>query len=141
MRDIFKYEKGYWYPHMKPRDIEIWERFINKYPEKYESCQYDFNVGDPPPFNTFMDDGTDANQDALYRLKIDVIGHTPDRLDIIEIKPNAGPSTIGQVKGYRTLFMRDEQPKLPVGMVIITDKDNSNLSYLCEQEGVKLFVV
>lgn len=141
MRDVFKYEKGYWYPHMKPRDVEIWERFIDEYPEMYQDCQYDFHVGDGPKFSTLMDDDTDTNQDALYRLKIDVLAHTPDRVDIIEIKPSAGASTIGQVMGYYKLYTRDENPKKKVGMVIITDKEQPNMAYLCKSEGVKLFVV
>jgi len=41
MRDIFKYEKGPWYPHMSAAD-EIWERFIHKYPEQFNFVQYDF---------------------------------------------------------------------------------------------------
>ena len=48
MVELFKYGKGYWYPHMKPRDIEIWERFMLAYPDAYEQCQYDFAVGDIP---------------------------------------------------------------------------------------------
>lgn len=141
MLDVFKYEKGNWYPHMKPRDVEIWERFIDKYPEMYSLCQYDFTVGDPPAFNTKWDDGTDKNQAELYRLKIDVLAHTPDRIDVIEVKPDANASTIGQVKGYRTLYIRDEKPTKKVGMVIVTNNEKLNMRYLCEAEGVKLFIV
>ena len=141
MRDIFKYEKGYWYPHMKPNDVAIWERFIDKYPDAYNSCQYDYHVGDAPPFNTLMNDDEDLNQDALYRLKIDVVGHIGGRVDIIEVKPKAGPSTIGQVKGYKTLFIRDEHAKGEVNAVIITDQLMTNMDYMAKTEGVKLIVV
>jgi hypothetical protein len=141
MIDVFKYEKRYKYAHMKPADIAIWERFIEAYPQAYDTVQYDFNVGDPPPFNPLLDDGTDLNQDALYRLKIDVVGHNTNRLDIIELKPNAGPSTIGQIKGYKTLFLRDEKPTKAVSMVIITNVLRPNMQYLCESEGVKIVVV
>lgn len=141
MIELFKYEKGPWYPHMKPRDIAIWERFVAKYPSAYSECQYDFNVGDPPPFNTLMDDGSDKNQDKLYRLKIDVIGYTPDRINVIEVKPDAGTATIGQIKAYRTLLIRDEVPNKKIGMVIITDKLRPNMEYLCKQEGVQLCIV
>jgi hypothetical protein len=141
MIDIFEYKKAYWYPHMKPNDIAIWERFLAKYPNAYNSVQYDFNVGNPPPFNPLMDDGEDLNQDALYKLKIDVIGHIGNRIDIIEIKPNAGASTIGQVKAYKTLYTRDERPSKQVSMVIITDKLQTNMDYLCKIENVKIVVV
>lgn len=126
---------------MKPADINIWESFIEKYPNAYKSCLYDFAVGDPPPFNPLGNDGEDLNQDALYRLKIDVVGRTDGQIDIIEVKPNAGPSAIGQVKGYKALFIRDEQPKEKVNMVIITDKLRPNIEYLCKQEGVSIIAV
>lgn len=141
MRDMFKYELRAKYPHMKPRDIGIWERFVVKYPNAYQAVQYDFHVGDPPSFNPLYDDGTDKNQDALYRLKIDVVGFAGNDIDIIELKPSAGPSTIGQVKGYKTLYERDEAPKEPVNVVILTDVENPNMAYLCKSEGVKLIIV
>jgi len=141
MRDLFKYEKGYWYPHLQPRDKEIWERFIEKYPDMYKMVQYDFRVGDPPPFNTLNDDGEDWNQDALYRLQIDVVGHKDGKIDVIELKPNAGPSTIGQIKGYKALYERDEEIKDSVGAVIITDVLRPNMEWLCKQEGVVLVIV
>ena len=59
MRDIFKYEQRADYPHMSVRDKAIWERFLLKYPDAYKQVQYDFHIGDAPPFNTLDDDDTD----------------------------------------------------------------------------------
>lgn len=139
--ELVEYETRWKYAHMKPADIEIWERFIKQNPKAYQVVQYDFNVGDPPPFNPLMPDGEDLNQDALYRLKIDVVGYNGNDVDIIEIKPNAGPSTIGQVKGYRELYIRDELPVGMIGMTIITDRIRPNMEYLCRNEGIKLVLV
>jgi hypothetical protein len=141
MRDIFKFEKRPSYPHMNVRDVEIWERFIDKYPGIYNSVQYDFHIGDAPPFNTLMDDGTDKEQDKLYRLRIDVVGESDYYCDILEIKPSAGPSTIGQVESYKTLYERDEEQQKAVRAVIVTDKENPNMAFLCKQKGVQLIVV
>lgn len=141
MRDLFKYEKQNNYPHMGPRDKAIYERFIEKYPDVYKMVQYDFHIGDAPPFNTLMDDDTDFNQDMLYRLRIDVVAHTDKGIDIIEVKPDAGTSTIGQIKSYKALYVRDEEPKQPVGMIIVTDRERPNMRYLCQQEGVSLVIV
>lgn len=126
---------------MMPYDVAIWERFIQSAPKAYKSVQYDFGVGDPPPFNPLMDDGEDLNQDALYKLRIDVVGLTDRYIDIIELKPNAGPSTIGQVQGYADLYKRDEAPTLPVHAVIITDRLRPNMEFLCKQAGVQIIVV
>lgn len=141
MLDVFKYEKSGYYPHMSVADTAIWERFIDKFPDAYQQCQYDFHVGEAPPFNTLMDDGSDKNQDKLYRLRIDVVAGSPLGIDIIEIKPSAGPSTIGQIQSYKTLYVRDEEQTGPVGMIIITDRENPNMDYLCKTGGVKLIIV
>lgn len=141
MLDTFKYEKGYWYPHMKPNDIAIWEKFIDQNPNAYNSVQYDFNVGDAPPFDTLSQFGEDLNQDALYRLKIDVVGHIGSKIDIIELKHDAKASTIGQVQAYKKLYDRDWGKGAPTNMVIITDKLNPNMEYLCKVAGVKLVVI
>lgn len=141
MIDIFKYEKGNWYPHMSEVDKILWEKFIEKHPNAYNSVQYDFHVGDPPPFNTLMDDGEDLNQDKLYRLRIDALGHIRGNVDVIEIKPNASPSTIGQIKGYKALYAREGLTKGIIGMVIITDKIRPNMEFLCKTEGIRLILV
>ena len=136
-----QYGKRYWYPHMKPKDIAIWERFIEKFPNAYDTCIYDYHVGDPPPFNPLADNGEDLNQDRLYRLKIDVVAKKGDRVDIIEIKPNAGASSIGQVKGYTTLYIRDENYKGKIGMRVITDTLSPNLEFIAKREMVDVVVV
>jgi hypothetical protein len=141
MRDLFNFELRPNYPHMNFRDKEIWERFILKFPGAYNNVQYDFHVGDAPPFNTLYDDDTDYNQDMLYRLRIDVLGHTDDYTDIIEVKPQAGPSTIGQIEGYKMLYERDEEPKKPIRMVIVTNELKPNMDYLCKAKNILLIVV
>jgi hypothetical protein len=141
MIEVFKYEKGNWYPHMSASDRLIWERFIDKYPDAYKQCQYDFHVGEAPGFNTLMDDGEDKNQDKLYRLRIDVVAGSEMGIDIIEVKPKAGPSSIGQLKAYKTLYSRDEDPFGKIGMVLITDQEIPNMDYLCKSENIKLIIV
>lgn len=141
MLDTFNYEKRTSYPHMSVKDTEIWNRFIAKFPTEFLTCQYDFHIGEPPPFNTLMDDDTDLNQDKLYRLRIDVVAVSKDRIYVIEIKPNAGPSAIGQLQSYASLYERDENPKMPVEMILITDREVPNMDFLCKDAKIKLVVV
>jgi hypothetical protein len=141
MIDVFKYEKKASYPHMSAADTAIWERFIQKNPDAYDSVQYDFHVGEAPGFNTLYDDGSDLNQDKLYRLRIDVVARHGSSVDIVEIKPKAGPSSLGQLRGYATLYSRDEEPLGDVNRVLITDTEMPNMDYLCKADGVTLIVV
>jgi hypothetical protein len=139
--DFFKYEKRYNYPHMKPRDIEIWERFIAKYPDAYDTCQYDFSVGDVPPFMEQRSSREGQAMKELYKSKIDVLGYKGATIDLIEVKPDAGASSIGQLLGYVSLYKRDMNPSNPVRPVIITDTLRTNMDFLTKEQGVTLIIV
>lgn len=141
MREIYGYSLRVKYPHMSAADTDIWNRFIVAFPDEYERVQYDFHVGNPPPFNPLMENGDDLNQDMLYRLRIDVVGHNDDNIDIIEIKPNAGASVLGQVESYATLYKRDEEPTGKVSMIVITDRMNTNMEFLAKTRGIKMIIV
>ena len=125
---------------MKPADVAIWERFIEKNPEAYDYCYYDFWVGSPPPFNPIVNEETEGSVDGLYRRKIDVVAHKGKEIDIIELKPKAGLSAIGQVKGYATLYTRDEKPAVRVQPVIITDQLSADILHVAATEGVKILI-
>lgn len=141
MIDTYKYEKLNWYPHMKPNDVAIWNRFIEKYPDAYVHCQYDFWVGSPPPFSPIVTEDNQGSADGLYRKKIDVVAYRDDDIHIIELKPKAGLAAIGQVKGYVYLFERDEKPKKKPQPVIITDEASIDVREIAAKEGVLLIEV
>ena len=138
---LFQYQKLNQYPHMKPADISIWERFIQANPQAYDHVYYDFWVGSPPPFNPIVHDPTQGSADGLYRRKIDVVAYKGNQIDIIELKPKAGPSALGQVRGYLALYMRDERPAVTPRAVVITNIALHDLVYIAAIEGVTLFVV
>lgn len=141
MQEIFPYEKRYWYPHLKPNDVAIWERFISKYPDHYKHVQYDFAVGEVPAFVANAPASEQANMAELYRLKIDVLGFTDDHIDLVELKPNATAAAIGQVTGYVELYRREVAPSLPVRPVIVTDTLKPNMAVLTSSAFVTLYVV
>ena len=97
---MYEYEKRYWYPNMRPEDVAIWERFIEAYPEAYTQVSYDVLVGSPPQFDTQVGDHPASDDIRLYKKKIDVVGYKPGLVHIIELKPNAGASALGQVTAH-----------------------------------------
>ncbi len=141
MIEDYKYEKRYHYPHMGPADKEIWERFIDKFPAAYDVVSYDVKVGSPPPFDPTVNDATAGDASDLYKKKIDVIGYGGGKIDIIELKPRAGASALGQVKGYIELYKRDIAPKSTPNGILITDILLPDMEMLAETMGVKLFIV
>lgn len=139
--ETFSFGKRYWYPHMKPRDIAIWERFIEKYPDYFERVQYDVPCGTGPDFDTLIDDYTGAHAEKLYKKKIDVVAFRGANISIIEVKPSAGASAVGQVRMYKHLYLADYSPPDEPELLIITDKADKDFERFAKAEGVGIFVV
>lgn len=140
MPETFPYEKRHWYPHMMPYDVAIWERFIEKYPDAYDFVSYDVKVGSAPAFDTVANPETGGDAINLYLRKIDVVGHKGANIDIIELKPKAGSSALGQVVGYGILYERDYTPPTKPGLVVITDVLGNDMQHLGDSMGVKVIV-
>ena len=137
----FPFEKRNWYPHMMPADVEIWERFIAAHKEAYDWVEYDVKVGSVPDFVKDHPEESARKQAPLYERKIDVVGHLGKEIDIIELKPRAGMSTIGQVKGYVALYRRDIEPSAKLNALIITDELMPDMGDLAKGERVGIIVV
>jgi RecB family endonuclease NucS len=102
---------------------------------------YDVKVGTAPDFVLQSDDETVRKQASLYRYKIDVIGFKGNQIDIIELKQSATMRAIGQVKGYRKLYVRDVDANARGEDIIITDLLLPDMEHLAAEENVKVVVV
>jgi hypothetical protein len=138
---MLPYEKRYHYPHMKPYDVAIWERFIEAFPDVYDYVIYDQGVGLGAPFDPVVSIDTGGDVYKLYQRKIDVVGFKDGQVDIIEIKPQAGASALGQVVGYRELYVRDESPALIPKAIVVTDRLLPDMDMIAEKLGVQIVVV
>ncbi len=129
------------YPHLFPRDVPIWERFLEKFSADYVGFDYDTKVGsgiEPPP------DATEADLRLIagvYKKRIDAVGYKASETHIIEVKPSATFSAVGQVLGYASLF-RVEFPNLPaVKPVLLTDFETPDIRNFALNAGVTLIIV
>lgn len=135
------YAKQLSYPHMGSEDAQIWTRFIEKYPDYFNSCAYDVAVGNGASFDTTVNAATGGNVSRLYQRRIDVVAVTDNAMYIIEVKPRASTSSLGQVKNYAKLFVRDYEPQLIVVPLIVTDQLLPDMEVLAKDEKINLIVV
>lgn len=141
MVEFLPYGKRSSYPHMMPFDVAIWEKFIEEFPDMYDKVSYDVKVGTPPEFDTIVHPETGGDAINLYKKKIDVIGYKADQIDIIEIKPKAGTSALGQVLGYKILYTRDFKPPVEPKAIVVTDQASLDLGHIAASMGVQIVVV
>lgn len=99
------YVKRKKYPHMIAEEAEVWGRFVDKFPERFDSVDYDFRVGDGQKYDKGMPEKYGRMITMLTQHRIDVLGWVGEKPTIIEVKERAVFSTIGQLIGYRALFI------------------------------------
>jgi len=106
----------------------VWEKFMERYPGKFETVDYDFRVGKGVNLEGEQAAPWPRMAKMLSQKRIDVIGWVGDSPTIIEVKRRVGLSALGQVLGYRILFMKDlkhfPKPKLLVICETISADDH-----------------
>lgn len=103
----FNYELRHKYPHLIGDDTAVWERFIQKYPDKFDTVDYDVKVGSGTDPNYIKGDKTGEYWAMLTKKRIDVVAWKGDFVTIIEVKKRSSLFTLGQILGYRFLYTRE----------------------------------
>ncbi len=120
------------YPHMYPLDVEVWERFLDKYRKLYDSFVYDCKVGKKTKIFPHWEPNYKRNAEELSQLRIDVLGFRDNTVDVIEVKPRFTSSAIGQVLTYCHCLKKDYQVKKPIRPVVVAGEIDPNLQSLLE---------
>lgn len=129
------------FPHMFPLDLAIWKRFLKKFDDNYRSFKYDIKVGEGRPPLKHWDKGTKKMQEILTKKRIDAVGFGPSFVDVIEVKPAASSSALGQIITYTALFKNTFETDLPIRPVIVTDSEEPDMRRLTDELGIILVVV
>lgn len=138
MEGRYKFKKLDWYPHMKPLDTHLWEEFIGKYPDFLDSVDYDVLVGEGMVFGDPATDQYARSFQMLTQKKIDAVGYKGSKVYIIEIKPNAGPTPLGQLFSYTQLWKKQHPEETNVAMLIITNEPQSDFEDIYSENGIEL---
>lgn len=135
------YKKSYWYKHMKPYDVAIWERFIAKYPNIFSEVEYDLTLGPRPPFLKGEPPEMVKSWTMLNQKKIDVVGFAGSEVHIIEVKPSAGASAVGQLLNYKFLYLQYIDPGAIIVPCIATDTFDAGALPYATSVGVRIYEV
>jgi len=130
----YVYGKRVDYPHMIQDDKRVWESFMNEYPDRFESVDYDFRVGT----GAEIPDGTESNYSRMITMlsqkRIDAIGWVGDHPTIIEVKGRAALGTIGQIIGYKMLFEQAfKKIEKPEVLIICENVSRDDLAVITNQ--------
>jgi hypothetical protein len=137
----FKYEKMISYPHFRPEETLIWNRFIDKYPDYFENVDYDVKVGTPADYSAYPKDKYREALEYLSLKRIDVVGYSMDKAFVIEIEPNCDVRGIGEVLTKTDLFKEKFPGFREYYSMIITDFEKPDVRRLCGKYGIIYILV
>ena len=115
----FPYKKLAKYPHMKPEDVVVWERFITKNPRFFDTVDYDVPVGTGAPQNPEHPENIQRDGTILTQKKIDAIGYINGITTIVEVGPIADMRKFGQIMTYDKLYKADRPEQTPILKMIV----------------------
>lgn len=88
------------FPHLGPDDRRIWLRWLEKHPQDYEGVWYDIRVGVGRQGVIKEGEDRDEMDNVLLRKRIDVVLERRGHGWVVEVKPVASMSALGQVLVY-----------------------------------------
>lgn len=141
MAGRFVYGKRRRYPHMLGEDVAVWERFVGKFPGRFDSVDYDWRVGDGVAVDPEWDEAYVRMARMLSQKRIDVVGWNGGAATIVEVKDRAGLSALGQVEGYRILFVRDFPTLGTPGVLLVCGRISPDDAAVMVRSGIPVEVV
>jgi len=149
------------YPHMGPIESEIWHKFLAVTELNFIRINYDVSVGRGYIPAYLMEEYKHKKElyekglldyrslreveaviesaSYLTKLRIDVVAETSEHIWIIEVKPRASKSALGQLECYRFWYVKQHRPAKAVRLAIVCYDVDRNVEPLFNLKGIRIF--
>ncbi len=141
MAGQFNYEKMRKYPHLLGEDVTVWDSFVEQYPDRFHTVDYDVHVGTGIEVPAHPDENIAEQYRNLTKKRIDVIGWKNNLPTIIEVKYRVGLDTLGQVLGYRVLYLKEHPEILCIPLLIVCAIIGPDDIYILDHFNVPFVIV
>jgi len=137
----FNYEFRHKYPHLIGEDTEVWNRFILKYPDKFDTVDYDVKVGRGADTTPIDEQSSKEYWAELTKKRIDVIGYKNNFVTIVEVKKRASLFTLGQILGYKYLYLREFPEVLSARTLIVAAQISQDDRNALKHFGIDFLII
>lgn len=128
------------YPHMLHEDVAVWTKFLQKMQTAIQAVWYDVHVGKPVQVGPEASTIQKKVAAGVTRKRIDVVCSIQHEFWVIEVKPHANMTALGQAFSYTRLFIMEYNTYKPVRGVVVCDSFDEDMAVAFEELGVLVFV-
>jgi hypothetical protein len=107
------------YPHLLSEDTIVWTRWLEHNRHRITGVWYDVHVGEPVAVPAGLHPGVAVDALAITRKRIDVVAKAGPEIWVIELKPFANYTSLGQALAYSRLFAQEYHAGAPVTPMVI----------------------
>lgn len=126
---------------MLPADVAVWDRFLDLYGHEFVGFRYDVHVGGEVERQSAWTKKIFHMASWLAAKRIDAVGYKAGETWIIEVKPEAGVTAIGQLVAYKMLFIEKYRPIGRLECALICGNALPDERRVLGAQGFKIFVV
>lgn len=126
---------------MLPRDVAVWDRFLDAHGFEYVGFRYDVHVGGEVVKQSAWTDKIFYMASWLAAKRIDAVGYKAGETTIFEVKPEAGVTAVGQLVTYKMLFIEKYRPIGLLTCALVCANATIDETHVLEAQGFKVFVV
>lgn len=134
----FEYRLLAKYPHMKPEDVAVWSRFIEKNPTYFDTADYDVPCGTGAPVDPNHPPEIQRDHTILTQKKIDVVGYRENSVTLVEVKPIADMRALGQILTYSHLYALDHPEVTDLQRMVVAGSVERELEPIYASQGVQI---
>jgi len=127
-------------PQYQRDDFEIWRAWLPVMVTRYQNVDYSFRLGGKTGGEIPGSKYAGMWREVTAR-RVDAVGYTNGRVDLIEFRRNAGPSAIGQLIIYQALWKKEIKSASITHMLLVTDRIDPDLVTACDYIGIEVQIV
>jgi hypothetical protein len=129
------------FPHLLPGEVRVWRNFLRKYERLWDTFEYDVHVGkgslpQEDPKGVFQ-----KNYAWLTKKRIDVVGWRGTTATIFEIRSRASLPLMGQLLGYKALWMRANPNSEPPTLYMVCEFCAPDDEAVLAENGIHVVIV
>jgi len=128
------------YPHMLHEDVAVWTRFLMQMSVAIKTVWYDVHVGEPVRLASSASNVQKKVAAGVSRKRIDAVCMIGKEFWVIEVKPRANMTALGQAFSYTRLFSLEYPTYRPNRGVVVCDSFDPDMSGPYSELGVMVFV-